>query len=285
MPSLTPILYLNGRYLTEREAYLKLYDRAAFFADAIYEVLWIEKGQLIDYEAHLERFKRSAAAVKISLSRDDDILRFILDELIRRNHCVDGGLYFHASRGVMARDHLPRPLLEASMIAFVRPMDLASRMMNGQSVQLVKDIRWQRCDIKSVGLLPNVLARMEASENKNHEAWFVDEQQCITEGAASNAFIVDKKGCLRTHGAGCKILSGVVRAFVLSYAQKENIKFEEKAFTRDEIFEAQEVFLTGTLQGIMPVLSCDGKKTSPQNTLTSRLQNAYDAHMKKQMSS
>src|SRR5262245_8366733 len=196
------IAYVNGRYLPMRDACVNVEDRGYQFADGVYEVCEVRGGRIVDERRHMERLARSLSELRIPPPIAPKALSFVLRETIRQNRVRDGLLYLQVTRGVARREHaFPAPGTRPSLVVTARPRDRgkAERTAeNGIAVITVPDDRWERVDIKTISLLPNVLAREAAREEGAAEAWFVDEDGFVTEGAASNAWIVTADSALVT---------------------------------------------------------------------------------------
>jgi D-alanine transaminase len=238
-------------------------DRGYQFADGVYEVCEVRAGRLIDERRHMARLDRSLSELRIARPMSSAALSFVLHETVRRNRVRDGIVYLQITRGVAPRD-FPFPPADTlpSVVVTARSNDLAKLAQfaaDGITVITVPDIRWQRVDIKSVSLLPNVLAKQAARDKGAREAWLVDGQGRITEGASSNAWIVSKDGTLITHPLGRDILPGITRSVVIDVVKAQGIAFEERAFTVEEAYAAREAFVTSASQIVQPVVSIDGQ--------------------------
>jgi D-alanine transaminase len=257
------IAYVNGRYLPRAEAKVSVEDRAYQFADGVYEVCEVRGGRLVDERRHMARLERSLNELRILAPMSRSALSVVLRETVRRNRVRDGIVYLQISRGVARRDFLfPAAGTKASLVVTARSNDLArleQLATEGIAVVTVPDIRWSRVDIKSVALLPNVLAKQSARENGAREAWLVDAQGRVTEGASSNAWIVSRNGMLVTHPLGRDILPGVTRSVVIDVLKAQGLAFEERAFTVEEAYAAREAFITSASQIVLPVVSIDGR--------------------------
>ena len=255
------IAYVNGRYVPFALATVHVEDRGYQLGDGVYEVCEIHGGALVDVRRHLERLSRSLAALKIAAPLTPAALRFVLGETVRRNRVREGLLYLQVTRGVARRDHgFPEGHIKPALVVTVRPLDrgkIEAAAVAGISVITVPDNRWGRVDIKTIGLLPNVLARQAAKDAGARDAWFVGSDGFITEGASSNAWIV-KRGVLVTRPASAHILTGITMTVVKELAADLQIKVEERAFTTDEARAADEAFLTSATQTVMPVVRIDG---------------------------
>ena len=257
------IAYVNGRYLPYAQAAVHIEDRGYQFADGVYEVCEVQGGKLIDERRHLERLARSLKELKIVLPMPLNVLGVVLRETIERNRVRDGIVYLQVTRGVAKRDHaFPASDVRPSVVVLARAKDRAkgeATAAAGIPVITVKENRWDRVDIKSVGLLPNVLVRQEAREKGAGEAWFVDRDGFVTEGSSSNAWIVTRDKKIVTRPADHGILRGITRTVVMDVAKKLGHTIEERPFTVEEALTAAEAFVTAATQIVMPVVQIDGK--------------------------
>ncbi len=257
MPSFA---YVNGQYVPLREAFVHIEDRGYQFADGVYEVCLVVSGRLWDIDGHLARWARSLAALSIDPPISDRALRIVINKLIARNRLKDALVYLQATRGVARRNHpFPIQAVLPSLVMTARHFDLGKSDLvaqKGVEVITAPDIRWGRADIKSISLLPNVLAKEAARRDGALEAWLV-RNGCVTEGAASNAWIVAKSGALITHPLGNEILGGITRETLLACARDLQIKVEERPFSVEEAFGAREAFLTSATNLVMPVVRID----------------------------
>jgi D-alanine transaminase len=257
------IAYVNGRYLPRRQASVNIEDRAYQFADGVYEVCEVRGGQLVDERRHMDRLLRSLGELRIRMPLSRPALGMILRETIRRNRVTDGIVYLQITRGVARRDHAfpaagtePSIVVTASRLDFTKADAIAA---DGVAVVTVPDNRWERVDIKSVSLLPNVLAKQTAREQGAREAWFVDKEGRVTEGSSSNAWIVTRDGKVVTRQADHSILKGITRAVVIDAMKAQGLELEERPFTVEEAFQAREAFLTSASQLVLPVVRIDGR--------------------------
>jgi D-alanine transaminase len=256
------IAYVNGRYLPHTEAMVHVEDRGFQFADAVYEVWAILDGKLTDAEGHLARLERSLSELRIDWAWTREALLTVVRETVRRNRVCNGLAYLQVTRGVARRDHpfptvAPRP----TVVITAKSLDLAAmeaKAEKGVAVISQPDIRWGRCDIKTVGLLPNVLAKQAAREAGAYEAWLVDGEGLVTEGASTNAWIVDAKGALRTRDTGANILRGITRATLIELAREIQLPVDERPFSLEEAKGAREAFLTAASAFVTPIVSIDG---------------------------
>jgi D-alanine transaminase len=257
------IAYVNGRFVPQGEAVVHIEDRGYQFGDAIYEVWALFDGRLGDAEGHFARLERSLSELSIAMPMTRAALTLVLRETVRRNRIREGLLYLQVSRGVTRRDHaFPNPPVRPSVVMTVSATDRAAaeaRAAKGVSVVTTPETRWGRCDIKTVNLLPNALAKQKAREAGAAEAWFVDELGFVTEGASSNAWIVDADGRLRTRDTNANILRGVTRHSLLEVIRREGLQVDERPFTPADALAAREAFITGAGTLVLPVIAVDGR--------------------------
>jgi len=256
------IAYVDGRYLPHAAATVHVEDRGLQFADSIYEVCAILDGRLMDEEGHLDRLERSLAALAIQMPMGRGSLRAVMREMIRRNRLKNGLLYLQVTRGSHRRDHPMPAIHKSTLIMTARPFPVAAiekRRTSGIAVVTAPDIRWGRCDIKTTGLLANVMAKTEARKAGAFEAWLVDRDGLVTEGASTNAWIVTEDGVLVTRDLSHNILAGVTRLGVLNALAREGFNaIEERPFSVKEAYAAREAFVTSASGGVLPVISIDG---------------------------
>jgi D-alanine transaminase len=256
------LAYVNGRFLRQAEAGVSIEDRGYQLGDAIYEVWAVMDGRLADAEGHFARLERSLGELQIPMPMTRAALTVALRETVRRNRVVHGIVYLQISRGVARRDHAFPAGVSPTVVITARATDpkaAEARAEAGVGVITVPENRWGRCDIKTVNLLPNVLAKQAAKEEGGFEAWFVDAAGLVTEGASSNAWIVDRQGVLRTRGVEANILRGVTRLSLIEVAREAGYAVEERPFTVQEALEAREAFLTGAGALVMPIVRIDGQ--------------------------
>lgn len=257
------IAYVNGAYVPHGEAVVHIEDRGYQLADAVYEVWALFDGKLADAEGHFTRLSRSLAELEIAEPMSRAALTIVLRETVRRNRIRDGMVYLQVSRGVAPRDHaFPGVHVPPAVVITVKGVDrvaVEAKAAKGVSVVTTPENRWGRCDIKTVGLLPNALAKQKAKLAGAAEAWFVDELGFVTEGASSNAWIVDADGRLRTRDTNANILRGITRHTLLGVIADEGLAVEERPFTPEDAINAQEAFITGAGSLVLPVIAVDGK--------------------------
>jgi D-alanine transaminase len=255
------IAYVNGRYLPHAKAMVHIDDRGYQFADGVYEVIHVRGGRLVDADPHLERFEYSLGELRIAPPMGRAALRLMLEELQARNALANGLIYFQSTRGVAPRDHRFPAKARTSLVATARRLRALppDALEKGVSVVSIPDIRWRRCDIKSLALLPNVLGKQQAVEQAAYEAWQVDENGFVTEGTSTNAWIVTTSGRLVTRPLSHSILAGIVRRSLLSLVDGLPAGFEERPFSLAEARAAHEAFLTSSSGFLLPVTSLDGQ--------------------------
>ena len=257
------VAYVNGRYVAQREAAVHIEDRGYQFSDGVYEVCEVRGGSIIDQRRHLARLKRSLDELGIAMPMSETALAIVIRECMRRNRVRDGIVYLQITRGVARRDHgFPPPGTRPSVVVTARNLDVAANertAAEGIAVVTVPDNRWERVDIKSISLLPNVLAKQAARERGAKEAWFVDRAGHVTEGSSSNAWIVTMGGKVVTRPADNGILRGITRSVLLDVIRAQGLEFEERPFTVEEAYGAREAFLTSASQIVMPVVRIDDR--------------------------
>jgi len=260
---MTRVAYVNGRFVPHGQAAVHIEDRGYQFADGVYEVWAVLGGRLGDAEGHFARLERSLGELQIAMPMTRAALAVLLRETVRRNLVKEGLVYLQVTRGVARRDHaFPPPDTPPSVVITAHSVDRAAadaRAAAGAAVITQPETRWARCDIKTVGLLPNVLAKQKARAAGAVETWFVDELGLITEGASSNAWIIDKNGAIRTRDTQANILRGITRQTLLGVMAREGLKVEERPFTVEEAREAREAFITGAGTLLLPVVKIDGQ--------------------------
>ena len=257
------IAFVNGRYLYQKDAFVNIEDRGYQFSDGVYEVIAVSNSNLIDVEPHLDRLGRSLSELNIGWPCKRRVLNLILNVVIKRNFLKEGILYLQITRGVAPRGHpFPSKVVRPSLIVTANRKGLSSHLLYKKGVKVVtaRENRWARRDIKSVSLLPNVLAKQFAIDNDAFETWLVDNNFEITEGASTNAWIVLEDGELVTRHLSPEILSGITRMKIIELAKKNKFKVNERPFTVEEAIRAKEAFLTSTTSLVMPVIAIDGIK-------------------------
>ena len=254
--------YLNGRFVPHGQASVHVEDRGFQLADGVYEVWAVLDGRLSDAEGHFVRLERSLDELRIRRPMGRSALLAVLREAVRRNRVRHGLVYLQVTRGTAPRDHaFPPAATPPTVVVSARTLPLEAldaRASAGVAVITVPETRWARCDIKTVGLLPNALAKQAAREAGAVEAWFVDDLGLVTEGASTNAWIVDADGLLRTRDTNANILRGVTRNTLIGLARSEGLEVAERPFTVDEAKAAREAFLTSASAFVTPIVRIDG---------------------------
>ena len=274
------IAYIDRSFIPLREAKVSVNDRGFLFADSVYEMIVAYKGVPFKLENHLLRLAASAQAINLKLPLSSSEIKKIVEEGVSRAGFEDTKIYLHITRGIAPRSH-PFPVnAKANFMATFRPKtELPTNpRCNGVSVITTEDLRWAKCHIKSTGLLPNVLASQLAAEANAFEAIFVTASGIVQEGAASNIFIV-RDGVVRTPGKTEKILSGVTREVALQCARDAGYNALENKVQVQELWAAEEVFITGTVIGILGVVQVDGKVIGSGliGPVTKRIQQLFQA--------
>lgn len=277
------VAYVNGRYLPFGQAGVHIEDRGLQLGDSIYEVANVLAGVPADEDAHLDRLERSLRELGMAMPMGRAALKLVMREMIARNRIANGFLYIQVTRGALKRDHVPpadppRP----TMIMTMRAQDmaaLAERLDKGIGVSTQPDIRWGRCDIKTVQLLPNLLAKQAARKTGAFEAWMVDRDGFVTEGASTTAWIVDAEGQVVTRDLSNTILPGVTRRIMLEAMTQAGGKVVERKFTVAQAKVAKEAFLSSATGAAIPVIAIDGQKIGDgvPGPLTRRIRELYAA--------
>ncbi len=258
---MTRIAYVNGRYHPRAEAMVDIEDRGYQLADGVYEVVHLYGGRLVDEDLHLDRLDRSLRELRLPQPMTRAALRHVLMEVARRNRLRDGLIYMQVTRGVARREHaFPSQPIPPSFVVTIRrvppfPTDVTK---NTGTAITHPDLRWARCDIKSTGLLPNVLARQAAREQGATEAILIDADGMVTEGAATSFWIVDRDGVLRTRPLDNAILPGCTRGALAALLHQDGIPFVESRFSEQDMRDAREAFITGATTFVKPILRIDG---------------------------
>ena len=276
------IAYIDGQYLPHRAAGVHIEDRGYQFADGVYEVLAVAGGRLLDEGPHLARLARSLVELRIAAPMSEAALKIVMREVVRRNGVRDGALYLQVTRGAAPRDHAFPQTAKPVLVVTARrkkPAD-PSLAANGIGVITIPDIRWRRCDIKSVALVANVLGKQRAKEAGAYEAWQVDSDGRVTEGTSTNAWIVTADGAAVTRQADTAILNGVTRLAVFDIIRREGYRLVERPFTVAEAKTARDAFVTSTAVELLPVVRIDGVRVGDgrPGPLSRALRELYLAH-------
>ncbi|MFD1955582.1 D-amino-acid transaminase [Paenibacillus thailandensis] len=273
---MSEVYYFRNEFLPKEDVRISPEDRGYYFGDGIYEVIRVYKGRMFEAKAHFERFKRTALAVRIPLP-DMGELEAALQELIRQNAVEEGSVYVQMTRGTAPRAHNLNadtpPVVMAYCQKLSRPVD---KMEKGIAAATVPDTRWQHCDLKTLNLLGNVLLKQKALDQGADDC-ILHRDGSVTECSSSNLFIV-RDNRLVTHPADNLILPGITRNVVIRLAAELELPVEERALTVDELLGAQEVFLTSTVQEIVPIVTVDGKAIGggTPGPVTQKLQQAFE---------
>ena len=255
------VSYINGSYCPHKFATTHIEDRGYQFADGVYEVIAVHNKKLLDFDDHIKRLLLSLNKVKINHVYNAKMIKFISNQLIKKNYVNNGIIYLQVTRGITSRNHSYPNSIKPVLVMTAKNItkNSFSNVEKGVKVISLPDLRWSRCDIKSISLLANVLAKQEAVELGAFEAIFYDRSNFITEGSSSNIWIVDNKNIIKTPPLSNKILAGVTRK-VLKRLVKENlISFIESKISIDDIKKSNEVFITNTTGLICPVIQMDNR--------------------------
>jgi D-alanine transaminase len=278
------IAYVNGRYLLQRDAAVNVEDRGYQFADGIYEVIYLHNGRLIDADLHLDRLERSLRELRLPQPMSRPALRRVLAETALRNRLSEGILYLQITRGVAPRDHaFPTRTIPPGFVVTARRTPSYPRDPAAWAARAVThpDLRWARCDIKTVGLTANVLAKQAAREQGAVEAILIDRDGMVTEGASTTVWIVDAEGNLRTRHLDNAVLPGCTRNALIAELRAEGIDFAERRFSEPELHAARELFLTSATSFVRPIIAVDGKLVGDGTVgpLTRRLFDIFARHV------
>jgi D-alanine transaminase len=276
------IAYVNGRYVPHRAARIHVEDRGFQFADAVYEVIAVTGGALVDEAPHLKRLGRSLGELRIAWPMSEAALKTVMREVVRRNGVRDGFIYLQIGRGAAPRDFpFPKGVKPSMVMTARRHKGPPPRVIEeGIGVITIPDIRWARPDIKSVALLPNTLGKQQAKEAGAYEAWQVDRDGKVTEGTSSNAWIITAGGEVVTRQADSSILNGITRLSLIALLKREGLKLVERPFTVAEAKAAREAFLTSTTNFVLSVVRIDDTPigNGHPGSVVQRLREAYAAH-------
>lgn len=272
------IVYVNGEYVPEEEAKISIFDRAFLFADGIYEVTAVLDGKLVDYDAHMARLHRSLKEIEMAQPISDAALREMHEELAKRNNVTEGLIYMQITRGVAERDFAYPEDAKQTVIAFTQEKQLADtpKARAGLRIITIPDIRWQRRDIKSTGMLAQAMGKQASKKAGVDDAWMVEDGY-VTEGTSNSAFIVLDGNRLVTRPLSNAILPGITRRTILRLAEAGEITIEERNFTVDEAKDANEAFITSASSFVMPVVEIDGAMVGggQPGPVTRRLREMY----------
>ncbi|MBO3077421.1 D-amino-acid transaminase [Mammaliicoccus vitulinus] len=275
-------IFINDEFVDESEGKINYSDRGYNFGDGIYEYIRIYDGKVFTSKEHYERLFRSAKEIGLNLEGYSvEGLTEVTKTLAAKNNVVNGGVYIQVTRGVAPRNHpfpdaSTKPVFSAFSKSYDRPYE---ELKNGVKAITVDDIRWLRCDIKSLNLLGNVLAKEKAAQNGAAEA-IMHRDQTVTEGSSSNVYAV-KDGKIYTHPANNLILNGITRRIIKKSAEALNIPFIEEAFTLDFLNDADEVIISSTSIEVMPVIQVNDNKIGDGKVgqITKQLQKSFDNYI------
>ena len=275
------LYFMDGKFTKKEDLKLSIDDRGYYFGDGVYEVVKVYNDELYTAKEHFRRLFESARKIKLTIPYTEQELIEVARKLIEKNNVSDGHIYLQVTRGSSNRQHnFPTPAVPAIVTAYAvaatRPL---GDMEKGVAVKSVDDIRWLRCDIKSLNLLGSVLAKEEAREAGCSEA-ILHRDGIVTEGSSTNMFGV-KDGVVHTHPVTNLILEGITRKVVLQLCQELGLPVVEEAFTLKEAFDMDEIFYTSTTSEVMPVTKIDGREigSGHPGLLTKKLQHAFTAQI------
>jgi len=276
------IAYLNGQYLPISEAQISTQDRGFLFGDGVYEVIPVYNQKMFWFAEHLQRLKNSLKGASILNPLSDSEWQEILETLIKKHDWQDQFIYLQVTRGVqMQRDHMPADCLTPTIYAYTNPLKPVAKSIleNGIKVVTLDDIRWLRCDIKAITLLPNVMMKLAAKAQGADDAILITKKGLVSEGTASNAFIV-KDNVLITPPNSNKILPGITRMVIESIAIEHHITLEERNITQEELHNADEIWLSSSTKEALPVTQLDDKPvgTGKPGALWLKMNKHYQAH-------
>ena len=247
------IAYVNGRYLAHKNASVHIEDRGYQFGDGVYEVVLVLNKNLIDFEGHYTRLKRSLSEISLDLLISETVIKQIFKRLVRSNHITNGLIYLQVTRGVADRAHQFPTNVPPALVVTAKPT-LITKTVAGKKAITTADQRWDRRDIKTIQLLPNCIAKQEAVKHDAFEAIMVMQDGTITEGASSNLWMVDKDNQLVTRQASNAILNGITKLSLTNIASIRQYKIVERPFTVEEAREAKELFVTSATAIVTPII-------------------------------
>ncbi|OAT36225.1 D-amino-acid transaminase [Proteus myxofaciens] len=257
---MSDIVYLNHQFVPKEQAKISVFDRGFLFADAVYEVTAVIHGKLIDFDGHFSRLQRSCKELEMPFSLTKQELKDVHYQLIKKNKLDEGLIYLQITRGVDSSRFFSFPSLSTplTVVAFVQHSTVLAHpnAKKGISVIALEDIRWQRCDIKTVGLLAACLAKHQAQQQGADDAILIKEGY-ITEGSSSNFFIVNHDNEIITRPLSHSILPGITRQAIIQLAKEAHLKVIERLFTLEETKNAKEAFISSATTLIWPVISID----------------------------
>ncbi len=272
------LVYLNGWIGDFSEAKISINDRGYVFGDGVYEVIRVYHGQFMGLEDHLQRLLASLEAVEIECPWSRQELAQLMQDLLVQSELQEASIYLQITRGIAPRNHIYEPGMQPSLMITVQevPAKNMDKYQKGIKIVSRQEFRWQMCQIKSISLQAAVLAKNAAHKQGAGEVVFYLPDRTVTECGASNIFMI-KNGNLYTHPADHHILSGITRLTVLDLAKKLNIPIRIEPFSLDDLFKANEAFVTGSIAEITPVVKVDDHVigSGEPGSLTQKLMNAY----------
>lgn len=268
----------NDKIINEEEVKIGYEDRGYQFGDGIYEVIKIYNGHVFTATEHIDRLYASADKIQLVIPYTKDVLHKMMHDLIETNEVQNGQIYLQVTRGTSPRQHnFPAPAVESVLTAYTketsRPLE---QLENGVKACFAEDIRWLRCDIKSLNLLGNVLAKQEAISKDCFEA-VLHRGETVTEGSSSNMYGI-KDGVLYTHPVSNLILNGITRKVILDCCEEVGLKVVEEAFTKEQALAMDEMIMSSTNAEVMPIISIDNQKvgSGKRGEWTEKLQQAFE---------
>ncbi len=259
---MSSVSYVNGSYVDHSEARVSIEDRGYQFADGVYEVFAVINKKIVDYDDHLNRLFRSLKEISLDTPITKDAYLVHIRNLVRKNYITNGIIYLQVSRGVASRDFKFPINTKPSIVITAKRISMENyyeKFKRGIKVKITEDLRWKRVDIKTLNLLPPVLAKQEAIESGCDEAWMTDANGYITEGSSSNAWILIKNKLITTPTSS-SILKGITRTTLIRSLKNKNIQLIEKRFNKKDIKKSSEAFITSATQFVMPVIKIDNDK-------------------------
>lgn len=272
-------VYVNGEYVAETDAKISIFDRGFLFADGVYEVTAVLDGKLIDYHMHMERLQRSLGEMDMTSPVSEEELLAAHRELMTLNNLVEGRIYMQITRNSTDRDFVrPGKEIPANLIAFTQNGVILDSQgaLNGEQAIFVPDIRWARRDIKTIALLPQTMAKQAAMDAGVSYAWMVGDDGYVTEEASSSTYIV-KDNVIITRPISNTILAGITRKAVMALLAQTDVTLEERAFTPEEVFAADEAMITSATSFVMPIVEIDQKQigTGKPGPIATKLRQLY----------
>jgi D-alanine transaminase len=282
------ISYVNGKFVPHSTASVSIEDRGYVFSDGVYEVFQVRQGIILNGDGHMQRLQRSLAGLKIRSVLSPAEIRVITAQLLQHNNIQDAVIYLQVTRGVAPRNHaFPSASVVPSMVMTLLDMPKPKPQEYEQGVKVIThpDLRWKRRDLKTISLLPNILAKEEAAQKGAVEAVLIEDNKTVTEGSATNVYMVDNQDVVWTHPDDGAILGGITRSNLLTIARNAGIQVREETFTEAQLLAAKEAFLTSTTKHVLPVTKIndkpvgDGKVGSVTKQLGAMYEGFIDAQL------